>query len=556
MKTTNPGPVRINRARARLLALTCLCLVAPAPGLAAGSLALLQPSTAPAVPAATPPSSSNPASAERGEAAPPLAEPRAPEAVGFERWYVLTLQGQRAGSMQVYERPEGGQIRSGSAMKLVIKRGEARVPMEFASEWVETSDGRPVSLSSTTVMGAEPVKKVYRFDEAGVELRAESGGRVTTSRLPRPPGEWSTPAAATRAVAAALEKHETRIVTRTLEETFSGGLAVMTATRSVAPKPGEVEVLGKVVPGLKWTVRNDLYPQAVSEEWVDTRGQLLRGTVDLGMLKLEQLAADRALAQAEIDAPELLVSTLVRPDRPIPRPRQVKRGEFVLRVDEGPLEDLPNSSAQRTERLDERSLRVSVDADGPPAWIDLVGGEEPKYRAASTMVNHEDPEIARLARQAVRDAGRSSAEQAEAARRFVQRYIRAKGLDVGFASASEVARTRSGDCTEHGVLLAGLLRALGIPARVASGLIYAEEFQGRQGVFGYHLWAQAWLAPAPGAPARWVDLDATLPGPRAFDATHILLGTSALGDDQFENTMVKLAPLMGRLKIKVERIEP
>ncbi|MDR0499104.1 MAG: transglutaminase-like domain-containing protein, partial [Holophagales bacterium] len=48
---------------------------------------------------------------------------------------------------------------------------------------------------------------------------------------------------------------------------------------------------------------------------------------------------------------------------------------------------------------------------------------------------------------------------------FVFDLIRNKELDVGFATAPEVARNPRGDCTEHTVLAIALLRRLGIPAR-------------------------------------------------------------------------------------------
>src|SRR5690606_5201760 len=95
---------------------------------------------------------------------------------------------------------------------------------------------------------------------------------------------------------------------------------------------------------------------------------------------------------------------------------------------------------------------------------------------------------------------------AEKLRRFVHSYISNKSLDVGLASASEVCRTREGDCTEHATLLAAALRFAGIPSRVVSGLIYAEEFAGRSRIFGYHMWTQALLPDDAGA-MRWVDLD-------------------------------------------------
>ena len=155
-------------------------------------------------------------------------------------------------------------------------------------------------------------------------------------------------------------------------------------------------------------------------------------------------------------------------------------------------------------------------------------------------------------KRATSQAGDDKGARAETMRKFVEKYVKAKDLDVGFASASEVARTRHGDCTEHGVLLAAMLRADGIPARVVSGLVYVETGEAG-GIFGYHMWAQALLEKA-GKPT-WVDLDGTLPGPRPFDATHVALGMSALAEGEEAQSLASILPLMGRLSIKVESAE-
>jgi hypothetical protein len=87
---------------------------------------------------------------------------------------------------------------------------------------------------------------------------------------------------------------------------------------------------------------------------------------------------------------------------------------------------------------------------------------------------------------------------------------------------------------------------------VVSGLLYLDHFLGREAVFGYHMWTQAWLSGRDGR-ARWVDLDATLDG-RPFDAAHIALGTSPLAEGAFSNDLLRLSPLLGRLSIRV--VEP
>jgi hypothetical protein len=54
---------------------------------------------------------------------------------------------------------------------------------------------------------------------------------------------------------------------------------------------------------------------------------------------------------------------------------------------------------------------------------------------------------------------------------FAGEYIREKSYARSFDVASKVAMTRSGDCTEHAVLTAALLRRFGFDARVVFGIV-------------------------------------------------------------------------------------
>lgn len=487
----------------------------------------------------------------------PLAASAAPDAPPRERWYVLMLQGQRAGHMRAFERTEGDTIYTGSEMTLEVKRGAASVQLRFETRSEESAAGEPKKLETLAQLGFQPIRKTYLFTPDAITLTSDQAGTLTTQRLDLPARAWLTPAAADRSVRAQLAANAQTIDTRTLEDTFTGGLATVTTTRRVL-EHASVEALGRTVPGIRWSVSLDLLPTAKSEEWVDEQGELIRGTIDLGGIQLQQILADRDLALSKLNPPELLVSTLVRPSRPIQRPRQTRSADYLLRVKDGTLPDLPTGAGQRVERTDATHIRVRINAAG---WGDPAPGPADADTSPSTMINGNDELIAKLAATALRESATPDARdpahhpaQAEALRRFVHIFIHAKSLDVGFASASETARTRSGDCTEHAVLLAATLRARGIPARVVSGLVFGEAFAGETNIFGYHLWTRAWLPSADG-PSRWVDLDATLSPSIPFDATHIALSESALGDDQSGNAMINLAPLLGRLEIDVEHTE-
>ena len=96
------------------------------------------------------------------------------------------------------------------------------------------------------------------------------------------------------------------------------------------------------------------------------------------------------------------------------------------------------------------------------------------------------------------------------------------------------------------MLLAALLRADGIPSRVAAGLVWAEYFAGEKNVFAWHLWTQALIG------GRWVDLDATLPSNgESFHVGHVLLAVTPLTDAASDPAWASLLSSMGNLSIEL-----
>lgn len=85
----------------------------------------------------------------------------------------------------------------------------------------------------------------------------------------------------------------------------------------------------------------------------------------------------------------------------------------------------------------------------------------------------------------------------------------------GHYSALDTLVRRAGDCTEAAVLLAALGRAVRIPTRVVSGLVYSrDDYHGVGNVFTPHSWVIAYVD------GQWRSFDAALDH---FDSTHIAL---------------------------------
>jgi hypothetical protein len=467
---------------------------------------------------------------------------------GEERWYILMMQDQRAGWLKERTAVEEGRVVTESETKLTLKRDETSITVEYATRFVETDRGEAVEMSARTALGGPATLDEYRFGPGGVLWRHTQGGRTREQTLPAPEGRWLPPAGASEYLASRLEAGAERITVRTLDPL--SGLTPVVTTRSGFER-AVVEVMGRSVEAIRCETTSSLAPDAVGIEFIDEQGRLLRSETRIGAWTIVVLAADRRLALSPLDPPELMKSVFVRPSRSISDPYRARRGSYILSATSGTLPDLPGAGTQRVERLDGGRARLVRDLDTAPSEAGEV--DTGPLLASSAMIGCDDPRVLELTRQALGGAPRDPAERGERLRRFVHRHIRTKDLSVGFASAAEVARTREGDCTEHAVLLAAMLRGDGIPARVVSGLVYVERFGEDRDLFGYHMWTQALLES--GGARRWIDLDATLPDATAMTATHLALSVSPLSDDQRINALVEMAPLMGRLAIEVERVE-
>ena len=469
-----------------------------------------------------------------------------------ERWYVLEMQGQRAGWTVEREHTKDGTIISTTESRLTIRRGTTDVTLAMSSRFVEAETGEPIEMTAKSELGGTPTEDHWIFGPDNVRWISTSGAQRIEKSLPNPEGSWLPPAAAGRFTAARLAADAERIIVRTIDPL--NGLEPIVTTRSGFSRE-IIEVLGRDIEAIRCRSESSIYPDSVGTEFISDDGTLLRSELSMGAMKIAVIAADEQLAKSDLDPPEMMASLFISPDRRIRNAYSKSSGTYVLRATSGALPDIPTAGSQTAERIDDASVRVTRSLEHTSTPAPASDLDNPAFTESSTMVTAADPRVIELATAALSGSPDSVPTRAEDLRRAAHRHIRSKDLSVGFASAAETARTREGDCTEHAVLLAAMLRAEGIPSRVVSGLIYADRFAGGKDIFGYHMWTQA-LLPIdernPDAGSRWVDLDATLPEARPLTATHIALGTHALAGDSRANALVELAPLMGRLAIEVE----
>lgn len=178
-----------------------------------------------------------------------------------------------------------------------------------------------------------------------------------------------------------------------------------------------------------------------------------------------------------------------------------------------------------------RALEAPAPKDAP----------KPRHSGASWVIDFQEKAFTPVWTELEEKAGR--APTAPALTEFARAYIARKTMTRGFDLASNVAQTREGDCSEHAVFLAALLRHQRIPARVLLGVVLVN-LKGTPRAFG-HAWVEAWVAGA------WKTVDAAIPA----EANALYLPVDELADEG-PGFAVGLLPLVQGLRFQRLALAP
>jgi transglutaminase-like putative cysteine protease len=255
------------------------------------------------------------------------------------------------------------------------------------------------------------------------------------------------------------------------------------------------------------------------------------------------VSAEEALKELSGSEFDIAASTLVKV-KPIADPHDKKT--LVYRISTpgmDPEKFIPAGPTQSIEKIDQQTVELTVTAREVPRGAKSVRIDD-QYSRPTRYLQSNDPRVMEHARRAA--IGRVyRGEIAVAMEKYVDEKLAKKNFSTALASAAEVAQSLEGDCTEHAVLLAAMLRAGKIPSRIAVGLVYTGQTAG----FGGHMWTEAWLD------GQWIPLDATL-GRGGIGAAHIKLGESSFDDDAVApvSLFLPMMSLLGNMTIEV--VEP
>lgn len=260
--------------------------------------------------------------------------------------------------------------------------------------------------------------------------------------------------------------------------------------------------------------------------WIDYKGRILKEEGFMGF-NLIRSTPEKARIMEKGSGPDVVTEMSIPIPSP-PNPNTIRK--LVLR-----LSPTPDSIPQTAGRQSFRDQRLIIEKESFSATDTYELPYGPKDRepflADHPALTIKDPRL----QKALKEALGQEKDAQKAARRlntWVFQHLKKKPT-LSLPRAVEILVQKEGDCNEHATLLLALLRAAGIPSRMALGLTLLRDR------FYYHAWVEAYLG------SRWISLDPTF-NQFPADATHLKLA------EGMEEGMVSLIPIIGKLKIQIE----
>jgi len=442
----------------------------------------------------------------------PIALALASGAMADQQSLGLFLQGQRIGT-SVYRTEDDflnskAVKRNDSDTKMMLALEGTPVEMIMnSSTWSDPATGMPVRMTFDTESGGRSQKVVAQFIGGKAILDSDNGGQKEHRELDIPKGAPVVDDPLPDLMASGMKvKQEAFYVLDPTTISFVRNVAILEG-------PGHLTVNGKLVHAFVVLIED---PRANMTVYLDAKQDIIK--ID-GPLGIEMIP----------DAPGAAIPKDVPPTTPIdlasissiPTTSPIEDADSAdylkIRFTGKDLTALPSDDHQ-TVKPSGGSWIVEVHppqlAESPGLTIAEAGKEKPEWVKPGLDIPSDASQFQTLAQKLT--SGKSGVRDAAMAVRRYVHSIMSPNAGIGvLRDATEVYRTHEGVCRDYAILTTTILRAAGIPARLASGLLYYE------GSFYYHAWSEAWDG------SRWIGVDSTVT-PDQMSAVHIELSTGSV----------------------------
>lgn len=465
------------------------------------------------------------------------------EARAQESWDAVYIAGAKVGSIHTFVEPvkDRGRdlLRVRQDMEFHFKRNKDSVTIKTMYGTIETLEGSVLKLETRTLASNQQMTASGQVVNGQMTLTLEGGGQRQQVTIPWGPdvrGPYAAEQSLSRNPMKPGETRDLRMYIPDLNKICDIVLA--------AKGPEDVLLGDGKRPLLRIeetvSLEGKPRPEYNTTLWADSGGQVLKSKSEI-LGGLDIFRTTREAAQGAGGASlDLTLNSIIRVTHKISKPETSRDVRYRVGLkDEDPATILPvdrRQSLRPGNAKNEAILEVKTaglgDGTAGPEGVD------PQFLRPNALVTSDDATVRKHAAKAV--AGSTDPwDKAVKITHWVSQNLKDKNFETAFASASEVAQTLAGDCTEHGVLVAAMCRAANVPARVVVGLVYS----GDHGGFGYHMWNEVYVN------RRWVAVDAAF-DQTEVDAAHVKLADTSLDGVSPYEAFLPLVRVMGKMTLE------
>lgn len=426
----------------------------------------------------------------------------------YESWMNATMMGVKVGYLHIQvdraKYNDQDVLRVDSDMFTEINRFGISIKMTKTKLFYIKDDLTPLYFQSKSDETGQEKVVEGTVKNGMVQIKTTLEGKTTEKYLKLPPDAI---------FAEALEDYTIRkglkVGNKFSVKAFSLDLYDIININAEVASKGSIDYNGQPKDTYAVDYTMDIMGGIKTREWMTEDAEIYRmETASLGMIFTK---VEREDALGEVGQFDIILKTNVQlqGDKPAPG---IKHFKAKASLPEGNIiKTFVNNDRQKVtagEKSDEGIINITLkDVDENSAIIRPVSDKElAQYLKPSIYVQSDDPEIISKA-QEIAGSEKNSWIASMKICKWVYENMKNKNYKVGFGTAKQTLKELQGDCSEHTVLFIGLARALGIPSRICTGLVYHKD------AFYYHFWPEVYIG-------RWISMEPTL-GQIQADASHI-----------------------------------
>jgi tetratricopeptide (TPR) repeat protein len=444
----------------------------------------------------------------------------AEKSVISEQYYLSKIQDKKIGYISVLQTKDDNKITTNKHIEQYFNRfgNELKTVKDYKYE--EDLNGKPISAEVAVVSAGEDIKTTVTFSPDKMIITRTSNG-ITTQREVALTNNVIFPYAVQTLILNNLNKNQFSYYTLDPNNDFR----LLNVTYDQVKNDSGITYNNETLSHFKVSI--DLLPNLSNDEWYNSKGKLVKKYSQLFNIQ-ETLVPKKQIEVCENN--NISLKNLISVDTYIKSPNDVQQITYKITAG-GEMSDKLFITDDRQRVIQSFNnitfLKVTAEKTTKDKYkYPFISKGLSKYLSSDPYIKTSSAKIKDTVKE-LTSKSNDSYLISKNMEKWVGDYLTKNELSNNFNDTDTILKNKSGNSLEYSILLASLLRAANIPAKIATGLVY---IQSPETAFSSHFWVKAYIG-------KWINLDSYYPT-EPFSPLHITMKENDLGNIENKNILM------------------